>query len=749
MFDSAQTLEGNQSTLIENELHPHHVTIHNQQLPQQFNYNPLYTGIQQHRQANQHYRNNSSHLNGSLTSNHEDKTSRNDLGAILHPPAPADETTLSDDQNTGVLGDMYQYQTSSSDQVRTIDGMTSSSVLRPCDAAFHGQSLSTSELSFVSHQEEQSHMMQQNKSKQRPIAPRQTPNSTCRQRAPPTSFLADQTSLRSSTPDNQGRKEMPHPRLKLRDQQMNCTNQAQATGYGSINQTMNEFHQQHMIFSNPLVDQHQNQASGQLDLSEECGGLFVEYQTSRNGLGGCLEELNSLNVTNCDSDTLEDQINMLSGDDCFATNDDLHDFGIGGSGNNLLDMLLMNPGNQSTMSTVGCSNANNFQSSGPTPPLSLPRSNDQSSACQHQFAVPNTSESHQGSIIPDESNDAEKSRNSDESDSKAAPKKVGRLKAKTSSSCNPNSKGRRTMKDKTPGQHQRGSVENYGSSDKIATTNTNRRLLPKKIPPKRSTNSGPTSTRTISPSSVSSNMVSPSSSSQSADLETPYKLQLDNLRKKLRIGPPVYLATQSELCKVQLAACNATSSTSCNEHGSTSSGTTYLIARPVLESRGLEPSGGTIYLRTQNGLVPLSATSDKRAAGLPLMKITTSNRVVGEQFVQANSLQINSGMRPANFVIQPSTDQVDDHSGQVIQIAGDGNLSNFLGSDQSRQQIELHQQPTTMVQRVDQVNRSSIAESSQHYHGLNVVMSQQSTHLHHENQQIGASQHHLHAAPSA
>ena len=60
----------------------------------------------------------------------------------------------------------------------------------------------------------------------------------------------------------------------------------------------------------------------QLDqMSDDCAALFVEYHNRNpNGDdGNSLEELHSLNVTNCSSETLEEQINLLTGEDCFGS----------------------------------------------------------------------------------------------------------------------------------------------------------------------------------------------------------------------------------------------------------------------------------------------------------------------------------------------------------------------------------------------------------------------------------------------
>lgn len=69
--------------------------------------------------------------------------------------------------------------------------------------------------------------------------------------------------------------------------------------------------QQHGHNHNQVEHHHHNH-------NDDCG-LFVEYQNNRNSLNGTsLEELHSLNLSNvCDSETLEEQISMLSSDDRF------------------------------------------------------------------------------------------------------------------------------------------------------------------------------------------------------------------------------------------------------------------------------------------------------------------------------------------------------------------------------------------------------------------------------------------------
>lgn len=733
-------------------------------------------------------------------------------------------------------GELYQYPSEVRGRVPSACGSATSGSLHPCDSAFvesvcdssnQVDSAPATELGLVAKSKQQADII----ASSRTSGANASNTSGCNQ-TPSSQLVSNerqQVSLEPSTTQQIRQhtgcltKEPDESRLGAKRESLGCSGNQRTSASAlphqdastsdqyanQIDQSMNSFQQQ-LIFNNnsnstnnnsatnssALVDQQQGQpseAQQQLDLvGEECGGLFVEYQTSRNALGGCLEELNSLNVTNCDSDTLEEQINMLSNDDCFTTTDDLHDFGIGGSSDNFLNMLFMNTGNQTASSLLSvCSTSQNgFQplnNMSAAPLANLPDNSNSTSHLnqQQQFAIPASAGSdHLGSR-------AEVVALANSERDQLEP--IKRSKAKAGSKNKRSSRGRlspsrgSSKKDCSERSHE------CSVDERIATTNNNKRLLPKpKLAGPRRSNKVPPATRVSSPSSMSSAIMSPGSSSHSIDFETPYKVQLDNLRKKLRMDvapmtatseparcspsdvasglcnnvnnhlvsqehhesqtrmtlPPghqltslpgptavstpqnqllfqtpeisrtnsvqqqqVYMSTQAELGQKihnSAGACLTIQQPTNNDQAAagaigTSAPTAYLIAKPLFE-QGFQPStGGTIYLRTQNGLIPLSAaTSDRRAAGLSLMKSTnTGNNLVREQsglhFVGASSVHQNNALqaRQTSFVIQTPSNHVEDH-GQVLHLTPDNNLisTESLGQaqQQDQQHLGLHQQ---------------------------------------------------------
>lgn len=808
--------------------------------------------------SQQHYGNSSSRQQDGIISNN-DKTHR-DLDEIScqSQQVPAASGSMLGGETSKVLAsaELYSYSAEPTSQLLSDCSSLPSSSLHPCDSLFAEGAASSS-----SSNQTEEFGLQTGKSKQSNLLVGAScggdtgggnGGGTSQQGA--RLLSSNEQQVRLNQVDQQQislpSKELSANSLANKSREQNASQQSstnvtpQHNSQYQISQSMTGFHQQQQLIfgssvsnGNALDDQqqdHSTSAHQQLDLvSEECGGLFVEYQTSRNSLGGCLEELNSLNVTNCDSDTLEEQINMLSSDDCFTTSDDLHDFGIGGSSDNFLNMLFMNTGG-SQPTNVCSTGQSGFQSSTnmTSSALGCPTDNNNPSVSlnqEHQFAIPAltgsealTSRGEIASLATSEKDLLEHGR---KSTSKARCTTASTAKTKRTS------KGKASPSRALAKRDCSNGLENL-AAERIATTNNNKRLLPKPKGASRRNSKTVSSTRVSSPSSVSSAVMSPSSSSHSVDFETPYKLQLDNLRKKLRMdvapatsfgkpslgsstslcnngrlvddnqhqithklatagtGAPnsvagaqqshlifqttdasrtttpnqqqqVYLTTQTELGQKIRAGpgpCLAIQQPT-NSHADQtaaigpSAPTAYLIAKPLFEQSFQSSTGGTIYLRTQNGLIPLSATtSDRRATGLSLMK-STSNNVVREQsslqFVGASSVHPNSNLstvRQAGFVIQAPGNHVEDH-GQIVHLASDNTGSNLISHNAIGQphQPEHQQLEHRVVQAQHSLHQSAISDSrmveaNQHYQ-TSVPPSLHLQHQQHrEHQQLTANQ---------
>jgi len=429
------------------------------------------------------------------------------------------------------------------------------------------------------------------------------------------------------------------------------------------------FHQQHQF-----TIENGNSSSSQVELSEECTGLFVEYQTNRSSLGG-LEELNTLNVANCDSETLEDQINMLASEDCFRTSDDLQDYGVGEGADHLINMLFMSsnqspneiPSNQQQSTLAADDGLNQVN------PSLYNITNVASAEDSGQFEKPPTSHATEGpqqQVIP-----RGKSTN-------------GSYKKGSSVANNKQAANLRQVKDsckKVNLKRKQSCVEMGQSSDmmqnKITTTNTNKRLLPKSKnssgvqqgianrQDSKKSSSVANTTWTNSPSSVSNTSIcstmSPSSGSQIEPPEEPYRQQLENLKKKLKMDlAPVVDGSQEvqsgrlngasatkdstpsyQLVKPMTISSNGLSDDIFLSQNSTQKSNgcpTYLIARSFDSNSAFE-TNGTIYLRTSNGLVPIN--SDRRSS-MPIVNLcsTDSDYSSASQSSSLTSAPLNSSV---------------------------------------------------------------------------------------------------------
>lgn len=368
----------------------------------------------------------------------------------------------------------------------------------------------------------------------------------------------------------------------LHKKRPNC--QSMSMGSHSHNNNNNNFQLQASIVSSPS---HPNSVSAvqQLELSEDCGGLFVEYQTNRNSLNGTLEELHSLNVSNvCDSETLEEQINMLSSDDCFVgSSDDLNGFAMASSNHDhLLNIQSLNGNCQLHQATI-TERYNSDQSHGGSQRIqklqnpcnssninSMIRSNDMLTVSLQKSPTDCMSSDDTTILV---------SHNTSSCSDRAAVdnKSAKKMDNGNGAKLNPDmsSQGYNELKkSKALSRKSRSNVGANGMSKrmlqanrtvptKITTTNTNKRLLPTKKngqqncvdfgsnklagsvsgPPTRHLPSG--AAWTNSPSSSTS--MSPSASLFDYDTN-PYRQQLDNLRKKLKMNVPLLNSAESSVC---------------------------------------------------------------------------------------------------------------------------------------------------------------------------------------------------------
>lgn len=319
-------------------------------------------------------------------------------------------------------------------------------------------------------------------------------------------------------------------------------------------------------------------SSHPMELAEECnGGLFVEYQTNRNHLGG-LEELHSLNVTNCDSETLEEQINMLSGEDCFTSGDDLQDFAIGSTNDHFLNMLTLGAAgvsgvgmsSQSIGSQLDCISGSLNQTFSGQQHTSVDQMPAASRSMNERIDVDLRQHFTLPDVIAPQTTLMDKRVIATGKNKQKDPS----IKATTQQNCSKRSKTRKRAAETSSDSSslifsqddefssistdtdtaQVDTTAAAALQDKITTTNTNKRLLPTKKNNtsssvksreqaiKKKSNSSSSWMSSPNSSSVSTNSsfsgLSPSSSSQLEIAETPYRQHLENLKKKLKMDAP-------------------------------------------------------------------------------------------------------------------------------------------------------------------------------------------------------------------
>lgn len=505
--------------------------------------------------------------------------------------------------------------------------------------------------------------------------------------------------------------------------------------------------QSHLSMQNGNGFQQQQFSLGtnQIDLSEDCQGLFVEYQNNRNSVDG-LEELHSLNVTNCDSDALEQHINMTSSDDCFPSHDDLSDFGIS-SGDNLLNILFNH--NNST-SLIGNGNITTNQANRSNQPNVNVGQYDQSIDCNSLGGGDNGARS---SEISKTTTTISKKPNKKGNNQSASTSKIDPKKANNSSGI-----GNRRKDQST-------SIES-SSQNKITTLNTNKRLLPKKSSQsfsqtnKTTTQSKKPSTNTnwmASPSSTSINSntsgtMSPSSNSQ-LDYEDPYRQQLDNLRKKLKMdvipipsedSPPTSNSNQTNFSHPQFQNTNTIITTQASDvpntitiskapslvPGTTIDGNglnitnngnvTYVLARPMNDGQKFDLNT-PVFLHTPNGLLPLSRTD--RGISIPVSAIGNQQRLEFNSSTVSNSIVLSC--------VNGSTSRVSNNQGPIknliFQAEGQQQRKSALNADASQalfnddrgghiidtNSAQRHQSTRQQFNNTDQISSGEMSRSKQ------------------------------------
>ena len=467
----------------------------------------------------------------------------------------------------------------------------------------------------------------------------------------------------------------------------------------------------------------QQQQQQQLDLLEECGGgggggLFVEYQNNRNSLEG-LEELHSLNVTNCDSDTLEEHMNhMLSNsEDCFGVGEDYQDFGMNGAHDNFADMFIMNtstnqhshhqqlvpaaasqpmqPQQQVGASQMLAGQTNNsvqqtdnmiqqqqkqtsqFSSSDQTKMDHMNRPiqmivNGQTSQLRKEMTKTKTRDE----ITPETTATALASKKASNTQTHCGStprlqtnnkklvnnkRKVncGGTAARNTNSNTKNSGGKQQqLQEKTPNLENLNNNPNRRllSTNKKSSTNLQRQQQQATSATKtfEKTNSwmvSPSSSSTTSNISNSS-VLSPSSVMQ-IEYETPYKQQLDNLRKKLKmdvmpnqVDKNRVVSTKSEEhLSHQTNLSNSTASqqqirVAATGHDETSgivetASNSYFV-QPTSQRQSFEQADqqqrddnnrSTFYLKTPNGLVPINSSPNqppRTSSGMHLLSLANT-----------------------------------------------------------------------------------------------------------------------------
>lgn len=410
--------------------------------------------------------------------------------------------------------------------------------------------------------------------------------------------------------------------------------------------------------------------TNQMDLADEC--LFVEYQTNRNSLG-VLEELNSLNVTNCDSETFDEHLNM---EDCFETNDDFQDLC---SNDPYLNMLLMNSGAahsitpqpiESNQSTNMCQmNGGPFSSVESVGMLQPNNAAEQAASKQ----VPSELQANQQHVQEVQKSNEKRGRSrKGGSNKQQVPNKQSEREPGAADSKRPvaRRKGPQNSSQDLNMANDEPSFVEVSKQFKIATTNTNKRLLPKKSSAQLA-RQAPEMKKTATVGTANSScMASPSSTSNTSNgsaLSPSSSSQFDYqaLRKKLKIDvepqlsqatnnrstgaakpknpgkpqPNPMATTRTKMCQYSVApgAANSLDQTiyltpASNMNQSVSNGssiqkqgvgsTTYVIARPFEASHSFD--AGTVYLRTSNGLVPVNQGAN---SGLSLVSLGTEQEL--------------------------------------------------------------------------------------------------------------------------
>lgn len=476
----------------------------------------------------------------------------------------------------------------------------------------------------------------------------------------------------------------------------------------------NSHHHLHHQFSGP-----------QIDLTEECGGLFVEYQTNRSSLGG-LEELNSLNVTNCDSETLEEHMNMLSGEDCFGVHDDYQEYGLNSSSDNFLNMLFTGPPNsgqhqanpiqeqqqQQQVPTDQVSNGQSiFELAGQVGSATTTMTIDKLDSSEKNNATATTTKQTQS-----QTNRKGRGTNNNSNMTTTKQNETGSgAKQTTTAAAKRPTNSKRKASDKS--QQATGCAPSRPQL-KIATTNTNRRLMPKRPPgasrqgqaasnsaassssspsssssstataPKRKSSSWMASPSSLSNASSCSVAHSPSSSSQ-FDYETPYRQQLENLRKKLKMDVPPQASLASEKVVTSHQAASGPSGgvpvtvLATNQATDASTTTTYVIARPLNAPGNVfeAPNGaaGTIYLRTSASLLPINSTLGSQAAANTDGNLTILTGFSGDadQFPSTQNQMDCQTLAPVS-IASDNNDQSAKQQARVMTI----NCVNFNGQEQ-------------------------------------------------------------------
>lgn len=647
MIDSTQINNSTTSQLVgTSNIEQHHNILG------QFNYNPLY--LSSHESASQH-------LGGST---HDDKN----LGQAANEGTSS--THLMHDSQGAPLNDIYQYQ-QHFDQNDVQQGCQSSNSSspssvnpdNPCDMIDSQRGQAKQRQHQIYSSSDQPTLIQRNVRSAFIEDPSILITGTNRQ------------TLRRSNQKGSSGVELDRKRIVAMNNNLASAN--------FDHQQQQYFQQQQPQFMVASTSGHP------MDVSEECnGGLFVEYQTNRNNLGG-LEELHSLNVTNCDSETLEEHINMLSGEDCFAPGDDLQDFAIGSTNDHFLNMLTLGAAGGSLTTSVMGMGTQNIQSqtdtlcAGMSQTFGSQQVGDQAQTIIRTIDGKSNGELRQhlvmqdeplGQVIIDKRASCTGKSNQKEPVAKAVQKNGTSKRTKTRKRIGPSNESSRydNRDDESLSITNDDAIRAAAVQEKITTTNTNKRLLPAKKnnststkpreqATKRKGNSSSSWTSSPSSSSVSTNSsfsgLSPSSSSQLDMTETPYRQQLENLKKKLKMDappPPIsndelpsiekqqdqqksniilsqqpdqgYLRTMmnhnnsinlnggtSAIVMSSQDAANCLQSTNSSAQKQQSCSTTYVIARQIEQPQGFEAAPGTIYLRTSNGnLVQLN--SDRRSA---------------------------------------------------------------------------------------------------------------------------------------